>query len=105
MNAIKQTPSESFYLSSVRAETQRKLHLACNRPIRCCYTNYSKQFQIIRMAADGRFLEKAVPPQSRAFFEARPQDRLEIHTGTAIASILTDRIPCEQLACLESLAS
>lgn len=102
-SAVEINPSKDLRTASLQTATLKALRLARNSSIQCCYTNHTQRFQIIRMAtAAGSFLEKAVPPQGRVFFEAGPQDHLEVHTGNPITSILADRIPCEQLACLES---
>lgn len=102
-NAVKANTSGNLRTAPVQAATISHLHFIPNSHLQCCYTNDTRQFQIIRMAAiAGEFLEKAVPPQARAFFEASAQDHLEIHAGTAITSILSDKIPCIELACLAS---
>ncbi len=93
-------------IASVQVTARKALRLARNNRVQCCYTNGTHLFQIIRMAtAAGSFLEKTVPPQARFFFEANPQDHLEVHTGSPITSVLADRISCEQLACLESCSA
>lgn len=102
------SPRQASRLSSIEIEavTVKTLYLPRNRRMQCSYTNNSQQFQIVRMAtADGDCLERTLFPGGRIYFEARPQDRLEIHTGNAIAAILSDRIPCYQLAYRESIAS
>lgn len=71
-------------------------------PLYCCYTNRTAQFQIIRVATITQgLLERVVMPQARIYFEATLHDSLEVHTGNPITSILTDRIPCRQLAYTE----
>ncbi|MEO0759402.1 MAG: DUF1830 domain-containing protein [Cyanobacteria bacterium J06648_16] len=73
--------------------------------VRCRYTNTTAQFQILRIAnATSRFLERVVFPQAQVIFEAHQTDRLEVHTGNPISSILADTIPCYRLAYLEEAA-
>ncbi|EDX83397.1 conserved domain protein [Synechococcus sp. PCC 7335] len=98
-NVVEINPSGDLRITSQRTVAIKTVHFSRNGSIQCCYTNHTQQFQIIRMAtAAGSFLERAVPPQGHAFFEAGLQDHLEVHTGNPITSILADRIPCEQLA-------
>ncbi|EKV00084.1 protein of unknown function DUF1830 [Leptolyngbya sp. PCC 7375] len=67
--------------------------------IQCCYINSTTQFQIVRVAnVSNNFLERMVMPQTRLVFEADRNDHLEIHTGSPISSILSDKIPCHRLA-------
>lgn len=64
----------------------------------CCYVNRTAQFQIIRIATmAGDFIERTVLPHAKILFEANSHDRLEVHTGNLITSILSDTIPCHQL--------
>ncbi|ESA36883.1 hypothetical protein N836_04810 [Leptolyngbya sp. Heron Island J] len=44
------------------------------------------------------FLERMIMPQARLIFEADRNDHLEIHTGSPISSILSDKIPCHRVA-------
>lgn len=112
-NVARVSPSENLRMlplktvtTSVQVSAMKASRITRNNRVQCCYPNGTHLFQIIRMAtAAGSFLEKTVPPQARVFFEANPQDHLEVHTGSSITSILTDRIPCEQLACLQSCSA
>lgn len=72
----------------------------------CCrYSNPTDQFQIIRMThRPSCFFERAVLPRATVCFEADPQDVLEVHTGVIVGAILSDRIPCDRLACAPSTA-
>lgn len=68
-------------------------------PIQCCYINSTAQFQIVRVVnIASTFLERAVMPYTRFIFEADYNDYLEIHTGTPVSAILSDKIPCQHLA-------
>ena len=67
--------------------------------MRCSYTNTTKNIQIAKIADfSHNYLERVVFPGTCLLFEASPQARLEIHTGTMISAIVTDKIPCERLA-------
>ncbi|MEO0395386.1 MAG: DUF1830 domain-containing protein [Cyanobacteria bacterium P01_A01_bin.137] len=67
--------------------------------IQCCYSNDTTQFQIVRVVnIANTFLERAVMPHTKLVFEAAHNDHLEIHTGTPVSSILSDKIPCQHLA-------
>lgn len=102
-HAVTAGPSENLRTLSVKVPSVSNVCFMPNGRLQCCYTNDTRQFQIIRMTSvTGEFLEKAVPPYVRVFFEAGTQDHLEVHTGSVITSVLSDRIPCMQLACLVS---
>ncbi len=67
--------------------------------IQCCYINSTPRFQIVRVVNIANiFLERAVMPYTKLVFEAAHNDHLEIHTGTPVSSILSDKIPCQHLA-------
>jgi len=66
--------------------------------ILCYYINTTHQIQIVRSAKIANFyLERVVFPGQRLLFEAVPEAQLEIHTGTMVTAILSDRIPCSRL--------
>ena len=73
--------------------------IASSSLLYCCYTNHTARLQIIRVATPNQgMLERVVMPQARILFQAEAHESLEVHTGNPITSILTDRIPCRQLA-------
>ena len=66
--------------------------------ILCRYTNYTSQFQIIRISNISHFFfERTVPPKGSIVFETVQEAQLEIHTGMMMSSILSDIVPCDQL--------
>ena len=86
-------------VKQVDVSAQVSLPQESSSPLYCCYVNRTTQFQIIRVATtDQGMLERVVIPQARLCFEANFHESLEVHTGNPITSILTDRIPCRQLA-------
>ncbi|MEM7797124.1 MAG: DUF1830 domain-containing protein [Cyanobacteria bacterium P01_C01_bin.118] len=91
----KQFKSTVFQISC----QDKKQHSQQNRRIQCCYVNNTPQFQIVRVVNFTRdFLERAVMPYAMVTFEAYWHDHLEIHTGSPISTILSDKIPCHRLA-------
>ena len=75
------------------------LVLNSSHKILCRYTNYTSQFQIIRISNIPHFFfERTVPPKGVIVFETIQEAQLEIHTGTMMSAILSDIIPCDQLA-------
>lgn len=66
--------------------------------ILCAYKNETPSIQIIRIAnIPGWYFERVVFPDSQLLFEALPEAELEVHTGTALGAILTDKIRCSNL--------
>lgn len=66
--------------------------------ILCRYTNYTSQFQIIRISNISHwFFERTVMPKNSIVFETFQDAQLEIHTSQMMGSILSDVIPCNQL--------
>ncbi|MGD1948718.1 MAG: DUF1830 domain-containing protein [Leptolyngbyaceae cyanobacterium] len=93
MNVIQKKQLNS---TALKSSCQRQLQF--NNRIQCCYVNTSTRFQIIRVAnVSSSFLERTVMPQTRLIFEADRDDHLEIHTGSPISAILSDKIPCHRL--------
>jgi hypothetical protein len=67
--------------------------------LRCSYTNTTASVQIARIAdLPNGYLERVVFPGACLLFEAPGSARLEIHTGTVVSAIVSDRIPCDRLA-------
>jgi hypothetical protein len=65
----------------------------------CRYTNYTSQFQIIRISNIPHwFFERAIVPKGSILFEAFHEGKLEVHTSTMMGAILSDVIPCNQLS-------
>lgn len=77
-------------LSSIKNKTQK--------PAICCYINTSTHVEIARITNIPNWsFERVVFPGQRLIFEAPLTARLEIHTGTAISSILSETINCQEL--------
>ncbi len=74
----------------------------------CCYVNSSSQIQVARITnVYNWYFERVVFPGQRLIFEAPSYGYLEIHTGLMASSILSDKIPCQQLTVMgecESIA-
>ncbi|GAB4189373.1 MAG: hypothetical protein Fur006_30620 [Coleofasciculaceae cyanobacterium] len=70
----------------------------CSDRILCCYVNVTTQVQIARIANIPEwYFERVVFPGQRLLFEAPPEAKLEIYTGTFASAILSDCIPCDRL--------
>jgi Domain of unknown function (DUF1830) len=64
----------------------------------CCYVNSTSQIQVARITnVHNWYFERVVFPGQRLIFEAPIYGYLEIHTGMMASSILSDKIPCQQL--------
>lgn len=67
----------------------------------CSYSNKTKQIQIARISNllnySNYYYERVVFPEDRLFFEALPNDFLEIYTGATISAFLSDKILCSRL--------
>ncbi len=64
----------------------------------CCYVNSTSQIQVARITnVHNWYFERVVFPGQRLLFEAPHHGYLEIHTGMMASSILSDKIPCQQL--------
>jgi hypothetical protein len=64
----------------------------------CCYVNSTSQIQVARITnVHNWYFERVVFPGQRLIFEAPSYSYLEIHTGMMASSILSDKIPCQQL--------
>jgi Domain of unknown function (DUF1830) len=69
-----------------------------NQDICCCYVNSTSQIQVARITnVHNWYFERVVFPGQRLIFEAPVYSYLEIHTGMMASSILSDKIPCQQL--------
>ncbi|MDV2992708.1 MAG: hypothetical protein N4J56_002362 [Chroococcidiopsis sp. SAG 2025] len=69
----------------------------------CCYANTTNSLQVVRITNIPHWwFERVVFPGQRLLFEAVPDARLEIHTGAATGSILSDKISCDRLRVGES---
>ncbi|WP_310426006.1 DUF1830 domain-containing protein [Chamaesiphon sp. VAR_48_metabat_135_sub] len=67
----------------------------------CCYVNSTSQIQVARITnVNNWYFERVVFPGQRLIFEAPIYGYLEIHTGMMASSILSDKIPCQQLIVL-----
>ncbi len=64
----------------------------------CCYVNSTSQIQIARITNIHKwYFERVVFPGQKLLFETLDYGHLEIHTGMMASSILSDKIPCQQL--------
>jgi Domain of unknown function (DUF1830) len=64
----------------------------------CCYVNNTSQIQVARITnVHNWYFERVVFPGQRLIFESPSYGYLEIHTGMMASSILSDKIPCQQL--------
>ncbi|MEL6230866.1 MAG: DUF1830 domain-containing protein [Cyanobacteria bacterium J06627_3] len=96
MKSIQENP---FRPTVPKSSRQTQLPTSHIDQIQCCYINDTTQFQIVRVVNIANiFLERAVMPHTKLVFEAAHNDHLEIHTGTPVSSILSDKIPCRNLA-------
>ena len=72
----------------------------------CCYVNKTSHVEIVRITnVPHWYFERVVFPGQRLIFEAPVMAKLEIHTGTAISSILTETIDCHKLQLTSSFSS
>ena len=68
----------------------------------CFYTNKTNCVQIVRISNIPSFYwEKVIFPGQRILFEAKNEDKLEIHICENVTSILADVIPCQRLRMTE----
>jgi G3E family GTPase len=71
----------------------------------CRYTNTTEIVQIARIAdLPSGYLERVIFPGMCLLFEAPAEAHLEIHSGTVVSAIMSDRIPCDRLALGRKLA-
>ncbi len=67
-------------------------------PVLCCYVNKTSHVEIVRITNISHwYFERVVFPGQRLIFEAPVMAKLEVHTGTAISSILSETIDCQKL--------
>ena len=65
----------------------------------CCYINATASIQVARISnVENWYFERVVFPGQRLMFEAVPEASLEIHTGSMASAILSDTLPCSELA-------
>jgi hypothetical protein len=65
----------------------------------CCYTNTTESVQIARIAdLPCGYLDRVIFPGVCLLFEAPAEAHLEIHSGTVVSAIVSDRIPCDRIA-------
>ncbi|MCC0176066.1 DUF1830 domain-containing protein [Waterburya agarophytonicola K14] len=70
----------------------------------CCYVNTSTHVEIARITNIPHWsFERVIFPGQRLIFEAPVIAKLEIHTGTAISSILSETIDCQKLQLTSSV--
>lgn len=69
-----------------------------NKPVLCCYVNATSHIEVVRITNISRwYFERVAFPGQRLIFEAPVNAKLEIHTGMAIGSILSETIECHAL--------
>lgn len=91
---------KEFFKKKYQIRLQGKIMISLNYTyeISCQYTNYTSQFQIVRISnISNWFFERTVIPKSCILFEAFQESQLEVYTNSIICSILSDIIPCAQL--------
>ncbi|WP_319421683.1 DUF1830 domain-containing protein [Pleurocapsa sp. FMAR1] len=72
----------------------------------CCYVNATAHTEIVRITNIPHwYFERVVFPGQRLIFEAPAIAKLEIHTGMAISSILSETIDCQELQLTSSSAA
>jgi Domain of unknown function (DUF1830) len=64
--------------------------------IQCTYLNESDRLQVIRVIEDG--IERTIAAGQAFEFETHRDSYLDIYTYEIATMILSDRIPCRQLA-------
>jgi hypothetical protein len=70
-----------------------------NNTFLCCYVNATSQIQVARITnIPNWYFERVVFPGQRLVFEALSEALLEIHSGMMASAILSDTIPCKDLA-------
>jgi hypothetical protein len=69
------------------------------QPIFCFYRNEVKQIQILRIVDDNHYchFETVIFPTQQLLFATPPKVQLEVYTGTFVATVLTNRLTCEDL--------
>ncbi|GAB1540549.1 hypothetical protein NUACC21_32180 [Scytonema sp. NUACC21] len=66
--------------------------------ILCNYVNATGQIQIARISnVPNWYFERVIFPGQSLLFQAPPNAQLEIHTGTKVCAILSDKILCDNL--------
>jgi hypothetical protein len=65
----------------------------------CFYKNEVKQIQILRIVDENHYchFEQVIFPTQQLLFATPPKVQLEVYTGTFIATVLTDKLTCEDL--------
>lgn len=72
----------------------------CYSQILCCYVNVTSKIQVIRISnIPNWYFERVIFPGQRLLFQTPQQAQLEVHTGGIVGAILSDKIPCDRLAC------
>jgi Domain of unknown function (DUF1830) len=107
VNVQRAAINKSIVLTKERGQTTRSnsqqnstsaRDASYSEQILCYYANTTNQIQIIRSAKIANcYFERVVFPGQRLLFETVPEAQIEIHTGTMVTAILSDRIPCSRL--------
>ena len=66
--------------------------------ILCCYVNKTSHIQVVQIKNISNYhYKRVIFPRERLFFEALPNDFLEIYTGATIDAFLSDKLLCSRL--------
>lgn len=69
-----------------------------SKKVLCCYVNTTSRTEVVRITNIPHwYFERVVFPGQRLLFEAPAIAKLEVHTGMAISSILSETIDCQDL--------
>ena len=72
--------------------------------IQCHYVNVTQRLQIIRIEnIPSWYFERVIFPGQSLIFHTLPDALLEVHSYEMVTALLVERIPCEQIRCVESV--
>jgi len=73
--------------------------------INCFYVNATSTIQVIRIAnIEDWYLERVVLPGMHLVFKAPRESFVDVYDSVMATGLLSDRIPCQALACSEQEA-
>lgn len=86
-------------LINFKGTVATSLELEETRSIFCFYKNEAKQIQILRIVDNNHncHFEQVIFPTQQLLFATPPKVQLEVYTGTFISTVLTNRLPCENI--------
>jgi hypothetical protein len=74
--------------------------------INCFYVNATSTIQVIRIAnIEDWYFERVVLPGTHLVFKAPQEAFLDIYDSVMATGVLSDRLPCQVLACSEQEAN